>query len=175
MPAQLFYSKPAKIMMYLAIPVVLVTQFYNFNTLSILTQFLVYLTIAYNAECLVEGGCDLWAWLSVALPILYSILYIFFGNRLNLSATPPSPLTSLMPIHRVTSQLTQQAQPTAQNQYSVQANPNEEVVLVDKSGNVLARSPPQINGANSHVTGEPASGSGQPAPTTGAVKEAFSF
>lgn len=97
MSIRLFYSKPAKIMLYLAIPVILVTQFARFNSLNIITQALAYIVIAYNAECLVGGGCDLWAWISVALPILYSLLFIFFGK-----VSLPSPqITNLMPIQQV--------------------------------------------------------------------------
>lgn len=101
MSIQLFYSKPAKAMIYLAIPVILVTQYGKFSSLNIITQALVYMAIAYNAECLVEGGCDLWAWGSVALPIIYSLLFIFFGHQLGLVARPPSPITNIIPIKRV--------------------------------------------------------------------------
>ena len=100
MSIQLFYSKPARMMMYLAIPVILVSQYGKFSSLNIIVQGLVYMTIAYNAECLVEGGCDLWSWMSVALPIIYSLLYIFFGNQLGLEPKPPSPITNIMPIKR---------------------------------------------------------------------------
>lgn len=155
---RLFYSKPAKVMMYLAIPVVIVTQYAKFNSLSIVTQALVYMAIAYNAECLVEGGCDLWAWLSVALPIIYSLLFIFFGNKLGLVASPPSPITNIMPVQRVS----EPQQPVLSQE--------EDIVYVDEDGNVLDTVP-----ANAHISGEPESKSAQPVPTTGDVAEAFSF
>jgi len=155
---RLFYSKPAKVMMYLAIPVVIVTQYAKFNSLSIVTQALVYMAIAYNAECLVEGGCDLWAWLSVALPIIYSLMFIFFGNKLGLVASPPSPITNIMPIQRI-----------AETQQPVSFQ-EEDIVYVDEDGNILNTVP-----ANSHIQGEPENKSAQPVPTTGDVAEAFSF
>ena len=160
---RLFYSKQAKVMMYLAIPVILVTQYAKFNSFNIVIQSLVYMAIAYNAECMVEGGCGMWAWLSVSLPILYSLLYIFFGNQLGLVATPPSPITNIMPIHRSTSR------PTTQDNTTT---PIEEIVYVDEAGNVLST---ETVPANSRIKGEPESGSGQPIPTTGDVAEAFSF
>lgn len=104
MSIRLFYSKPAKVMMYLAIPVILVSQYSQFSSLNIITQTLVYMTIAYNAECLVEGGCDLWSWISVALPIIYSLLFIFFGSQLGLEPKPPSPITNIMPIKHTTTE-----------------------------------------------------------------------
>lgn len=124
-------------MMYLAIPVILVTQYARFSSLNIVMQALVYMAIAYNAECLAEGGCDLWAWLSVALPIIYSLLFIFFGNQLDLVARPPSPITNIMPIKRV-----------------VHAAPSP----TESTG---------PSASNTRSTQEPESGSGQPVPTTG--------
>lgn len=97
----MFYSRQAKSMMMLAIPAIIVSQLYNFNTYSLGMQILMYFFVAYNAECLVEGDCKLWAWISVSIPILYSVLYIFFGNQLSLSPVPPSPPTILMPIKKV--------------------------------------------------------------------------
>lgn len=153
---RLFYSKPAQIMMYLAVPVILVTQYAKFSSLNIVMQALVYLMIAYNAECLVEGGCDLWAWLSVGLPIIYSLLFIFFGNQLNLVARPPSPITNILPVQRISP-----SAPKAQE---------EEIIYVDETGKVLNTVP-----ANSQIQGEPAPGSGQPVPTTGDIAEAFGW
>lgn len=96
----IFYSKQAKAMMMLAIPTVIVTQLHKFSTYALVMQLLMYFFVAYNAECLVEGDCKLWAWVSVSFPILYSLLYIFFGNQLSLSPTPPRPPTIIMPIQR---------------------------------------------------------------------------
>lgn len=160
---QLFYSLPAQIMIYLAIPVIIVNQYTEFNTFNVVMQVLVYLTIAYNAECLVEGGCDLWAWLSVALPIIYSLMFIFFGNKLGLSATPPSPITSIMPISRKSG-----TEVVTQGDVIIQ-NPNEEIVYVDEQGNVLGTVP-----ANSRVEGNGENGV-QPAPTSGNNIETYTI
>lgn len=94
----LFYSTPAKIMMLVAIPAIIITQLYQFSTYAFIMQLLMYFFVAFNAECLVEGNCKLWAWLSISFPILYSLLYIFFGNQLSLSPSPPRPPTIIMPI-----------------------------------------------------------------------------
>ena len=146
MSIRLFYSKPAMVITYLAIPVILVSQYSRFSALGIVIQSLVYMAIAYNAECLVEGGCDLWAWISVALPILYSLVYIVFKDKFNLEATPPSPFTNIMPISRkITAKL-----------------------LPDESSNTDS-----VVAANTDISGEPQSGSGQPTTTTGNISEAF--
>ena len=158
-------------MMYLAIPVILVTQYGEFSSLNIVTQALVYMAISYNAECLVEGGCDLWAWLSVGLPIIYSLLYILFGNKLGLIAIPPSPITNIMPVKRITHDTEIKNTPLSQTPNPDQT-PTEEIVYVDEAGNVLST---VTVPANSQIIGEPASGSGQPTTTTGDIAEAFSF
>lgn len=154
MSVQLFYSKPARMMMYLAIPVVLMTQYTQFNTTSILIQALTYMGIAYNAECLVEGGCDMWAWSSVLLPIIYSLLFIFFGGQLGLIAIPPSPLTNILPVKRVDT-----STPATQQSESATT-----VIYTDNIDSILA--------ANSTTT-EPFGGS--PTTTTGHVHGALSF
>ena len=180
MSTRLFYSTPAKAMMYLAIPVIIITQYAKFNAFNIITQLLVYLAIAYNAECLVEGGCGVWAWLSVALPILYSLLYIFFGNQLGLRPTPPSPITNIMPVQRIKSRESSMKGNHNNNSkddihsrsftFTHDINPNENIVYVDEQGNVLTTVE-----ANTHLSGEPLSNSGQPVPTSGNLEEAFSF
>ena len=101
MSISLFYSKPARTMMMMAVPVILVTQYARFSSYNIISQALVYMAIAYNAECLNEGGCKLWSWISVLLPIVYSLMDIFFGGMLGLKALPPSPITNIIPIKRI--------------------------------------------------------------------------
>ena len=98
-----FVSLQAKLIMAMALPVIFMTQRKRFDTLIFVTQLLIYLGVAYNADCLVEGGCGMWSWMSISVPLLYSILYVFFSNRLNLRHRPPSPPTLLMPIERSTS------------------------------------------------------------------------
>lgn len=102
-----FYSKPARIITYIAIPVIFLSQFVHPTPLGFLTQILMYGLIAYNAECLSEGGCEMWSWVSIGLPVLYSILYIFFGAHLGLVASPPNPLSNLMPVSNIETSKTQ--------------------------------------------------------------------
>ena len=96
----LFNSLQARIIIFMALPVVFITQRSRFNSWAMVVQLLVYLGIAYNAECLVEGGCGMWSWVSISLPLLYSILYIFFSQQLRLKPRPPSPPTIIMPIEQ---------------------------------------------------------------------------
>ncbi len=100
--SSLFYSSPAKIMMMMAIPAIIVTQLHQFSTYALVMQLLMYFFVAYNAECLVEGNCKLWAWISISFPVIYTLLYIFFGSQLSLTPAPPRPPTILMPIERKT-------------------------------------------------------------------------
>lgn len=80
MSLKLFYSKPAKTILYLGIPVILLTRLAKGGSVKMITQILLYLSIAYNAECLIEGGCKTLAWLSILLPIIYSISFILSNH-----------------------------------------------------------------------------------------------
>jgi len=151
--AQLFYTKPAKAMMYISIPVILVTQYYNFNVTNIILQSLIYMAIAYNAECMIEGGCDMWAWLSIIVPILYSLMYVLYGRRFNLLSTVPSPIL--------------QSAGASVGELQKRVNSNEQTNVLPPDGTITE--------SNYNIHGEPVSGSGQPVPTSGTVTEAFSF
>ena len=41
-----------------------------------LTSLISYIGLAYNANCLVGGGCSIWAWVTLAVPLFATILYI---------------------------------------------------------------------------------------------------
>ncbi len=77
-----FDTIQSQIVLGLAIPVVILTQRDNFSILGLMSQLIVYLAIAYNSDCLIKGNCDSWSWLSVVFPILYSVMYIMFWDRL---------------------------------------------------------------------------------------------
>jgi len=77
-----FDTLQSQIVLGLSIPVVILTQRDTFSLIGLLSQIIVYATIAYNADCLVKGNCQTWSWLSVAFPILYSVMYIMFWDRL---------------------------------------------------------------------------------------------
>ena len=97
MSPPVFLSKQARLMVYIAIPVILLSQFGHPSLFGLISQILIYGMIAYNAECLSEGGCELWAWSSIALPVFYSIIYISFGKQLGLIAAPKTALTTIVP------------------------------------------------------------------------------
>lgn len=97
MAPPVFTSKQARLMVYIAIPVILLSQFGYPSLFGLISQIFIYGMIAYNAECLSEGGCEIWSWSSIALPVFYSILYISFGKQLGLIAAPKSALTTLVP------------------------------------------------------------------------------
>ena len=84
-----FDTLQSQIVLGLSIPVVILTQRDTFSLIGLLSQILVYATIAYNADCLVKGNCQTWSWISVAFPILYSVMYIMFWDRLVLQPRLP--------------------------------------------------------------------------------------
>lgn len=41
-----------------------------------ITSLISYIGLAYNANCLVGGGCGIWAWVTLSVPLFATILYI---------------------------------------------------------------------------------------------------
>jgi hypothetical protein len=90
----LFQSVQSKVMVLLAIVVIVVTQYRGFDMTKLLTQMLVFLALAYNVDCLVEGRCRAWAWITLAVPIIVIIGYLFFNQKLDLDLlSPPFPFS----------------------------------------------------------------------------------
>jgi hypothetical protein len=53
-----------------------------------LTSLISYIGLAYNANCLVSGGCGLWAWVTLSVPLFATILYIVSTLRGQEAAGP---------------------------------------------------------------------------------------
>ena len=90
----LFESPQSRVLLALALPVVILTQRQRFSLVTLIAQVLLYLSLAYNADCLVSGECRLWAWAALIFPIINTIGFLFFTDKLNLN--PPV----LVPIPR---------------------------------------------------------------------------
>lgn len=101
---KMFESLQSKVILGLAVPVVILTQRQSFDMVKMLTQILLYLALAYNAECLVTGRCKIWAWLSILFPLIQTIGFLFFTNTLELDA----PIR--LPIPRINRQDTQRSE-----------------------------------------------------------------
>ena len=80
----LFASRQSRVILLLALGVIILSQREQFNMLKLFTQILLYLALAYNAECLVNGKCNVWAWLSVIFPLVSAIGYLFFVNYIDI-------------------------------------------------------------------------------------------
>lgn len=90
----LFESSQSRLLLALALPVIVLTQRTRFNMVTMIAQVLLYLSLAYNADCLVSGDCRLWAWAALLFPVINTIGFLFFTDKLNLN--PPV----LVPIPR---------------------------------------------------------------------------
>ena len=55
---------------------IILTQIASFSVMSLVTSLLSYVALAYNANCLVGGGCVTWAWITLAVPLFATIGYI---------------------------------------------------------------------------------------------------
>lgn len=74
----------SKLLLLMALPVIVLTQRSQYSMTKLMTQLILYLALAYNADCLVTGRCKLWAWIMVLLPVVQTIGYLFFVPRLGL-------------------------------------------------------------------------------------------
>ena len=100
----LFESLQSKVVLFLAIPVVFFGQRSGFDMAKLFSQILLFFALAYNTDCLVNGRCKTWAWLTILFPIIMVIGYLFFGNDLNI----PPPVR--IPIPSTTTTTTQDQQ-----------------------------------------------------------------
>jgi len=83
----LFESTQSKVMLFLGLPVIFLTQMQAFDITKLLTQLILFVALAYNTDCLVEGRCRIWAWLTILFPLIMVIGYLFFSQPL--SIPPP--------------------------------------------------------------------------------------
>jgi hypothetical protein len=82
----LFESTQSRVLLALAIPVIILSQRVKFSMVTLFTQIILYLALAYNADCLVSGQCKTWAWLVILLPLINTLGYLFFVDQLQLNA-----------------------------------------------------------------------------------------
>lgn len=54
---------------------------YGLTTGAILATLIVSGLIAFNATCLVKGGCNIWSWITVSLPLLLMVIAIVGMTR----------------------------------------------------------------------------------------------
>jgi hypothetical protein len=80
-------SMQSKVILIIAIPFIILSQMIQFNLYSLVLNSITFGFIAYNANCLVYGNCEIWAWISILFPIIVSLLitYIFI-NVLNVKS-----------------------------------------------------------------------------------------
>lgn len=63
------------------------------NYVDVIFQIFGFLLLAYNANCLVVGGCGGWSWLTATVPILLAVLYLyqFVYGEIKMPKLQPSP------------------------------------------------------------------------------------
>jgi hypothetical protein len=88
----LFESPQSRVLLAVALPVIILTQREGFNMVTLIAQMLLYLSLAYNADCLVSGECRLWAWAALIFPLINTIGFLFFTDKLNLPAPVSVPI-----------------------------------------------------------------------------------
>ena len=69
---------------------IIITQFFSgFAPVSLITSLVSYIGLAYNANCLVSGGCGIWAWITLCVPLFATIGYIVATLRGDETAQQP--------------------------------------------------------------------------------------
>lgn len=96
----LFESTQSKIMIGLAIPVIVLSQKRQFDMTTLLTQLILFLALAYNTDCLVNGRCNVWAWGTLLFPIVMVIGYLFFSRPLDIPSPILIPTTEIDKKHK---------------------------------------------------------------------------
>lgn len=106
----MFDTVQSKVMLALAVPVIILSQREQFSMTKLFTHIFVYLSLAYNADCLVVGNCKLWAWGSLLFPLIQTIGYMFYTTELDVQ--PPVRFPTL----RVTREAAEAAEATEAQQ-----------------------------------------------------------
>jgi len=76
----------SRLLLALALPVIILSQRKKLSVFNFFAQILLYLALAYNADCLISGQCRVWAWLAVIVPIINTLGYLFFTDNLNIES-----------------------------------------------------------------------------------------
>ena len=75
-------SSQSQVVLVVAIPVILFSQWKNFHFGNLISNILLFAMIAFNANCLAGKGsataCNIWSWFVIAMPVLLSISYTLY-------------------------------------------------------------------------------------------------
>lgn len=80
----MFDAIQSKIIVGIGVLAIILSQRERYNFSALITQVLLYFAVAYNADCLVSGRCEWWAWGSVLLPLIQTIGFLFFAKELDI-------------------------------------------------------------------------------------------
>jgi hypothetical protein len=79
-------SLQGKVALGVGLSAVVLSQVLSFNIFSLIASILGVCAVAFNATCLITGGCQTWSWIAIALPVTLMLLYI--GINLQKPAQP---------------------------------------------------------------------------------------
>jgi hypothetical protein len=88
----MFGSFQSFLILILGATIIYINQSQGSTNRDLLIQAFGFGLLAYNANCLVNGNCGSWSWLTISLPILFSILFImdFYYGPFNGMSTLPN-------------------------------------------------------------------------------------
>lgn len=72
----MFGSSQSTLIIIIGIIIVYINQLEDVNIGDMMFQILGFVFLAYNANCLVTGGCSGWSWLTISLPLVFAIMYL---------------------------------------------------------------------------------------------------
>jgi Ca2+/Na+ antiporter len=73
----IFGSNQAKLLAVVSAIALLVSQYGKIRPLIILSALIFLCLTAFNVTCLVKGGCNIWAWLQIIIPVALLTLDIW--------------------------------------------------------------------------------------------------
>ena len=73
----MFLSLQSKLIIFFALISIIISSLKGINLQSLLGQIIFYYLIARNADCLIYGKCYSSSWISIIIPIIAIIIFVF--------------------------------------------------------------------------------------------------
>ena len=59
----------------------IVSMFTTPSIMVFISSILTYSALAFNATCLAKGGCNTWSWMTIAIPLIITIVHVYVALR----------------------------------------------------------------------------------------------
>ena len=59
----------------------IVSMFATPSIMVFIISILTYASLAFNATCLAKGGCNTWSWMTIAIPLIITVIHVYVALR----------------------------------------------------------------------------------------------